>query len=198
MLTLAKRTAKIGNAINTRAEMHGEDSVTALDIPLTDIMLDARELNAIMREPHAHNVLFDQSGVAMGGRIVQPVFQHIKPLQLAEKIEGASIVITHGIDNQELRLVNINLAKVRLEPCVGGLTAMSCTVQCTPDLDAGIASLLERLNSTVEVEIDCGEFGKQQDLPLNKAREGEEPERGAEKPKGRGKGKRAGLSVDVH
>lgn len=180
MLNLAKRPAKIGVAINSRRELHGETPVTALDIPLTDIMLDASELNAILREPHAHNVLFNESGVATGGRIREPVFKHISALSLADKIEGATVTIVHGVEAVELRLSPVKLSKVKLQPQVGGLTAMTCTVQCTPDLNAGIAALLERLDSVVDVEIDCGDFGKQQSLPLGAQ---------ADKPKGRGRGK---------
>lgn len=181
MLTLSKRPAKIGVAINSRRELHGETPVTALDIPLGDIMLDAAELNAILREPHAHNVLFNESGVAMGGRISEPVFKHISALALADKIEGATVTIVHGVEAIELRLAPVRLAKIKLQPQVGGLTAMTCTVQCTPDLNAGIAALLERLDTVVDVEIDCGEFGKQQALPLGAQPQPEKPKRGRRK-----------------
>lgn len=194
MLTLGRRPAKIGTAIQSRRELHGETPVTALDIPLTDIMLDANELNAILREPHAHNVLFDESGVGMGGRIQQPVFKYINALSLSDKIEGANVTIVHGVEAIELRLSAVKLAKIKLEPRVGGLTAMTCTVQCTPDLDDGIAGLLGKLDSVIDVEIDCGDFGKQQDLPLADVRQED-----AAKPKRRGRaGKDTQLPADVH
>lgn len=169
MLSLTKRTAKVGNAIQSRSEMHGEDSVTAIDIPLADIMLAATELNAIMREPYAHNALFNHRAAA--GGLVEPLLKHVKPLALDEKIEGASITITHGVEAEVVRLAPVKLAKIKLDPKLGGLTAMSCTVQCTPDLGEDIAHLLERLNSTVDVEIDGGEFGAQAELPLSAASE---------------------------
>lgn len=180
MLTITKRTAKIGNAIQSRSEMHGEDSVTAIDIPLSMIMLTAVELNAIMREPYAHNALFNHR--VAGGGLVEPMLKHIKPIALDEKIEGAKITITHGVDAEVIRLAPVKLAKIRLEPQLGGLTSMACTAQCTPDLDVNIAHLLERLNATVEIEIDGGEFGAQGELSLTGQQEGEsdEPDAGGE------------------
>jgi hypothetical protein len=168
-MLLSQRSAKIGNAINTRAEMHGEESLTAVDIPLTDIMLDANELNALLREPYAHRALFDQRR----GVLCEPLFKHLKPLALADKIEGACISITHGVAAEVLTLAAVKLAKIKLEPRVGGLTAMSCTVQALPELNADMAHLLERLNAQVEVAIDGGEWGAQAELPLNQAGEDE-------------------------
>lgn len=177
-MNLGKRPAMIGNAIQSRAEMHGDEPVTAIDIPLTDIMLDPEELAWILREPLAHRALFNK----VRGGIQEPLLKHIKPVVLADKIEKATITITHGVSAEELCLTPVNLAKIKLEPRAGGLTAMSCTVQAVPDLDdSAIAHLLERLNSAVEVEIDGGGFGKQKELELH---EREEDEDGEEKGEG--------------
>lgn len=101
MLTLSTRPAKIGNQIQSRGENHGEDSVTAIDIPLTNVMLDEREFNALMGEPNAFNAFFDRSrGLA------EPAFTRLKPLALSEKIEGARVTIKHGLQAEELHLTN--------------------------------------------------------------------------------------------
>lgn len=170
MLNITERTARIGNQIQSRGENHGEDTVTAIDIPLTDVMLDEREFNALMGLPNAFNAFFDRSG-----GLLQPAFTRLKPLALSEKIEGARVVIKHGVAAEELRLGNAKIAKIKLEPVTGGFVSMSCTVQCVPTLDVNIAHLLDRLNSTVELSIDGGQFGAQQELALG-ASEIEEPE----------------------
>jgi hypothetical protein len=159
---LSKRQAKIGNQIPSRGEMHGDETVTALDIPLTDLMLDETELGEIMCQPRASAALFND-----GNGTREPFFQNIKPIALVDKIEGATVTITHGVENESIKLINVRLAKVKLEPCVGGLTAMSCTVQCTPDLNESVAKLLGRLNSTVDVEVEC-DYGKQAELPMER------------------------------
>lgn len=162
MLTLSNRTCRIGVSVNTRTEVHGEDSVTALDIPLTAIMLDANELNMLLQEPHAYQVLFNTRD---GGKFVEPVFRVLKALRLADKIEGASVVLALG-SGAALKLTGCKIAKVELAPQVGGLTEMSLQVQCTPKLDSSIARLLEKLNCDVEVEIHADGYGDQKPLPL--------------------------------
>lgn len=162
MLSISKRPARLGSSINTRAERHGDDNVTALDIPLSEIMLTAEELNALMQEPHAHNVLFDH---AKGGSLIEPVFEQVPFLPLAGKIEDATVTL--GFNDEELQLVPCNLKRLRLVPRVGGLTSLSCLVQCVPKLDSLVARLLERLNSDVSVSIACEGFGAQQQLPLD-------------------------------
>jgi hypothetical protein len=163
---LNKRPAKVGNQISSRGEMHGDESVTALDIPLTDVMLDETELGEIMREPRAAAALFDDSN-----GMSRPFFAHIKPIALAEKIEGAAITITHGLKAESIHLANVKLAKIKLGPCAGGMTAMECTVQCTPDLTEKVAHLLGCINAVVDIEIDGGEFGLQAELPIEPKRD---------------------------
>jgi hypothetical protein len=177
--TLDKRLCKL-DGINVRSEMHGDDPVTAIDIHFSDVMLTSEELNHIIREPHASNVLFDDSGVGMGGRVKQPVFLHIKPLQLADKIEGCTVRITHGVEAKLMEFAGVRLSKVTLEPRVGGMTSMGVQVQSTPDLDERMSDLLALLNHNVELELDLGEFGKQQQLAL----EPEKPKRSRRKDKG--------------
>lgn len=175
--TLEKRICKF-TALNVRSEIHGDEPVTAIDLGFSEYLVVKAELNHLMREPHAHDVLFDESGVGMGGRVMQPVFQHLKPLQLKEKIEGCSITITYGVGAEALEFTAVTLNKVTFEPRVGGMTATGLQAQLTPDLDGRVLDILGGLlNKQVELEIDLGEFGKQQALPL----EAEKPKRGRRK-----------------
>ena len=161
MLSLINRTCRIGNSINTRSETHGEEFVTALDIPIGEIMLEPEELNAILQEPHAHGLLY----ATKPGAPAQPVLQGLKALRLEEKIEGAEVVLRLAGDTK-LRLIGCKLARIDLKLEVGGLTAMRVQVQCVPKLDSSIARLIEKLNCEVEVEIRAEGFGDQQKLPL--------------------------------
>lgn len=170
MLNLDKRAAQIGNAIPCRSEMHGEDSVTALDIPLSGVMIGEHELNALMQDPYAYAVLFNARN---GDKLPEPSLKNIKPLSLTEKVEGANVTIIHGVTSETIKLTNVKIAKIKLEPKVGGLTELCFSVQCTPDLNDQVAKLLGRLNSTVEISIDGGQFGAQQELPLNTVGAGE-------------------------
>lgn len=185
MFNIQDRPAKVGANINSRGEHHGEEIVTALDVPLEDIMLDEQELNALLREPLAYRALFN---LERGGRVVEPLFPKIKPIALREKLEEATVIINFGLD-EWVKLVPAKLAKIKIEPRAGGLTAMSCTIQSTPELAEPIARLLGKLNNEVVISIDGGQWGAQQDLPLNQAGEDEEPEAPRDEAPKRGRGR---------
>lgn len=187
MTALSTRPAKIGNVIKVEkasaSKQHQGEMLSALVIPLTDIMLDERELNALLANPTAHDALFSQSG-----SMIEPNFTKLKPLALDEKFSSAVVSITHGVSAEKIRLAPVRLSKIKLAPQVGGLTAMTCSVTCTPDLDAGTAHLLARLDSSIDVEIDFGATkDDQEELPLNNFGEGEE----SSTPKRRGRPPRA-------
>lgn len=162
MLSLSNRPCRIGSSINTRTEKHGDEDVTALDIPLNEIMIEDVELNILLQEPHASNVLFN----APPGKLAEPVFKSIKSLRLKDKIEGASVIITLN-GSTEVKLSDCKISKVTLDPQIGGLTCVSLQVQCTPKLDSLIARLLEKLNCEATVEILAEGFGEQKALPLD-------------------------------
>lgn len=64
MLTITPRPCQLGTSINTRTEMHGDESVPACDIPLVGITLDAEELGALLGDPTAHRALYRTERVA--------------------------------------------------------------------------------------------------------------------------------------
>ena len=148
MLRLSRRTCKIGTGINTRRELHGEDPVAALDIPLGDVMLTAEELNALLREPHAHQMFFNSRDA-----LVEPAFPTLKAFRFAEKIEPVSVELELS-SQTTVKLTKCTLARIELEPRPGGLTAMSVQVQCVPKLDSSIARLLEKLDCEVGIVIE--------------------------------------------
>lgn len=159
MLELAKRLCKIGTSINVRSEMHGEDGVTALDIPLSEIMLSAEEFNVLMCHKGAHNLLFDHTPNSF-----EPTLRMIGDLSLKGKIESVTVFLhtKHG----RKKLVNCKLSKIKLDLRVGGLTAMACQVQCTPDFDEETNRIFESLNGEIEVELAAENYDAQTQLAL--------------------------------
>lgn len=159
MLKIARRTAKIGPSINTRTERHGEDDVTALDIPLREITLAPAGLEELL--PGAGARLFDDKH--------EPVFSRLKPFALREKIESARVTLWMGLEPDELKFPDVRLSKIAITPQSGGGAMLQLTVQVTPNLDESIAQLLEQLNRQVEVEIECENYGSQGELVLEQA-----------------------------
>lgn len=161
MLKLDRRKAKIGSSINTRTQIHGEDNVTALDIPLKGVALSPEELGFVMLNPRAHKLLYTKKK----GRPDQPIWGGILgALPFANKVKG--VTVTLYIGRKPLKLIDVSLTKLRLEPQEGGTTHWSFTVQCTPDLDESIEALLGRLNTDVDLMLECQGYGEQEELPL--------------------------------
>jgi hypothetical protein len=158
----------IGSSINTRSEIHGDENVPALDIPLSAIMLSATELNALLQEPYAHEALFNERTNPRA--LVEPLFKQLHPLKLKDKFEESSVTLIVGLNRKAVTLNDVKLAKLTLQPLVGGLTALKLTVQCTPTLDDSITTLLAFMNHDADVEITIGErvapAQKQSELPL--------------------------------
>lgn len=161
MLKLDRREAKIGSSINTRTQIHGEENVTALDIPIKGVALSPEELGFVMLNPRAHKLLYTKKK----GRPDQPIWGKLfGALPFRNKVKGATVTLYIG--RKPLKLIDVNLTKGRLETLEGGTTHWHFTVQCTPDLDESIEALLGRLNTKVDIAIDCQGYGEQDELPL--------------------------------
>lgn len=192
-MEFSRRPAKLGTSINGRREKHGEDNVSAADIPVVGFMLVADELNELLEEPHAHKLLFNTRS---GGKADQPVFRKLKTFAHTDKYEGCAVTFTLGINREPIELKDVKVSKIRLEPMAGGLTAMSFSIACTEGAEKCVGKLLGRLDSEVDVELTLGEVveekaaAKQQDLPINNFGDGEAPEastdEGGGKKRGRG------------
>jgi hypothetical protein len=174
MFSISLRQAKIGNQIQARGEMHGEDSVTAYSIPIVGVMIDDHELAALLQEPLARQALF----VDRAGEMTQPLFPQLKPLQLKHKFEGGLVRIVHSIDNEEIKFTSCKIKSIKLEPQPGGLTEISFMVNTVLTLDARAARLQGQINHEVQIECsaELSADDAQQDLPLNSFGEGEDDE----------------------
>jgi hypothetical protein len=161
IMNLTKRPAQIGPSINTRTEKHGEEDVPGVDIPVSGLLLDKPELNALLQDPDAHDALYTDTR----GKQLEPRFQTITPIGLLEKFVGAKVTIT-SFDGQteSLILKPAKIGKIRLEPQVGGLTQMSCTVQGNPPDHADMLALLNAkcrvsiLNASLDIKADDPEL----------------------------------------
>lgn len=167
MLTLTEREATLGSSINTRCERHGDEDVTALDIPLSGMALDEKELNILLQDPHAFGALYVAAGAR--GSMSEPKLKVLGPLKLKDKIEGAEVSLWIGMAKEPVVIRDCKLAKVTLELQTGGTTLLSLQVQCTPTIDKHITKLLEQLGHAITVEIRVDGYGEQRDLLQDEA-----------------------------
>lgn len=181
-LTLRKRLCKIGTNINVRTETHGDQPVPACDIPLKGVMLSKAELNTLLGDEHAHDALYlDVDGTP------EPLFaKHFKPFALLDRFEGASVKLALADNDDELELEDVKLANLRLEPQVGGLTALSLQIQATPTSEA-MADVIAFVDTQVHAAIAFGKRSekdkRQKELPMGEHGDPDaenEPEEAAE------------------
>ena len=169
-ITITNRPAKIGKHVNTRTEFHGEETHPAVDIPIEGLMLDSNELNAILEDQKAHGTLFR---TAPGG-LIEPRFKSLKVFQVAHAFEKVQASLSMSFTDERLELSG-ELASVKLEPNVGGLTELSGALRWSGkgvvDLDK-LPALMRRLAQPIEIELHIGPAKKKPDanqgnLPLN-------------------------------
>jgi hypothetical protein len=170
MLTLDLRPCDLG----FKASADGKEATDSaaqmktLSLELENIELSARELNALLCEPHAWEVLFNSGLVPP-----EPYLKSIKAIELKEASEHAYVTLRVGLEQTEFAFADCKLSKLKLEPRVGGKTALSCKVTAVPVLDSSLAYLFEHLGTSIEVELRAHAPGAQQDLPLNNFGDGE-------------------------
>jgi hypothetical protein len=177
VISITPRPCKIGSSINTRTEKHGDEDVPACDVPVAGITLDKGELNALLGEQYAHQLLFS---IREGH--TSPVFGMLEPFRLKGKIEDVQVSIKLGLLDgaDEIELTSAKLKGLTLEPQAGGLTLLGCKVQVSGDHVPSIAgTLLNFLNRVVTIELHGGDATtskaeKQQDLPINTFGDGEQ------------------------
>lgn len=154
ILELTKRHAKVAH-LNVREEKHGDDSVTAVDIKLSEIVLEKDDLNALLAEKHAHAALFNQ---AKAGALIEPVFKRFAPFAFTEKFVDCAATLYLGLGAQAFELEDVKLASIKLECVSGGQTMLSLTLQHELDDSEILASLADQLGRECSVEITFGKL----------------------------------------
>lgn len=178
MLTLQKRLCDLGGDQSSKVREKNGEKFRLLTFAIEKFPLDERELNAFLRDPTAWRWMYtDRNGE------VVPVQTCFKSHELREPIPLAYVAIWYGLGGH-VQFTECKLSKIKLACQDGGETLLSCKVTSPPILDETLAELFERFGDKVEVEIRGEPPGAQQDLPLNKAGEGEQP---ATRKRGRGR-----------
>lgn len=147
-LNLTKRSVQLGR-VNNRLEKHGDEDVQAWDLPLSGVMLDERELAALLGRS-AHDALYT---LGANGSPAEPAFPDLEPLKLTTKIENARVEFTLGINEIVVTFGEAKIANIVLTPTTGGMTELTCQVQTVvQDLDPALKDALLRFQRH---EVSC-------------------------------------------
>lgn len=181
MLKLRSKPCHIGTGINTRTQRRGDEREPYMDIPLT-INITAKELNAIMNEPHTSDAWFETKD----GKPDEPLLKNLAPYRFQGKFENSLATITVGVNNEKIDCGNCTLNKLVFEPLSDGRTALKLKVQCA--ITSPRTPLFLWLDHDADVVLQFGEMvgdEAQGDLDLKVDDEGEgAPSRSAPKADG--------------
>ncbi|MBS0364923.1 MAG: hypothetical protein JSR67_03755 [Proteobacteria bacterium] len=204
MLSLDNAHCRIGK-ISNNLEKHGDEDVPEFNIPITGVMLNAEQLNALIGDPHCDRAWFN----TRKDKTLEPMsWWERGEFRLTDKLDADVCTISFSGDRsiefeaeegdgEEGARPACRISRMELKPVVGGMTELSFQLQVVPGI--GKNNLLLQEHQNREVRITIGESriaakrGKQQELgldaPVNKFGEGEQPDAGADKPR---RGKRNG------
>jgi hypothetical protein len=175
MLVLTESPCRIGK-IGNDLEHHGDDQVTAFNVPVTT-ELTAADLNSLLEDRYFSRRLFDEGNGR--GRPTSPGdgFQRIKPLELRDSFEDVRVELTMR-GKTVLTFEACKVSKITLEPCLGGTTECNFSIHLRPKTDKEILQLLHHQHREVEVTLSGGKViasKRQQELPLE-AKDGDKAE----------------------
>lgn len=169
MLTLGSRPAKLGVNMATPTQKHGEERVPMKVLRLKNILLEREEIESFFADNHAWDRLYDASQ-----KPARPFWDgKLGPLPAPGKWRESSARIVFGLKPLTVLFEGCTLSRVTLEPQVGGLTAMSLTLQCLKSNIAGdLMALDDYLDTQVHATLAFGEPGDEE----NENDEVEQPE----------------------
>lgn len=173
-LELSSRPCMVDN-VNPRTEKHGDDDVPAVDVKLSNIMLSKAELIRLTGDPQAWNLLFQQE---KGTAPVEPTLQCFDGERyLLAKFEECASTIRFGMQKTEHEFDNHKIKGISCKAVVGGLTAVTLTIQQSLDDTRITGHLHEYQGKEAHVAITFGKISenekRQKNLALNDEDDGD-------------------------
>ena len=186
-LELTARPCMIEN-VNLRRERHGDEDVPAVDVKLSNIILNKAELLRLTGDPDAFNLMFQQ---AKAGAVVEPTMQWCDGWRyLDAKYIECSSTLRFGMQKTEYELDDHKIKGAAVKALTGGSAELMLTLQVALEDDTRICAQLaeyqgkeghvaitfgkvdagERRQGKLALNDDDGD-GK----PVNKFGDGEQP-----------------------
>lgn len=186
MLNIPETYAQMGKIANN-LEKHGEQDVTAFDIPIAGIVLTGEQFNALSEDPYADRWLFN-----MQGEMREPNLARFEPLTLLDSFEDATVMLK--CSDAEFTFAAARVKDVTFEGKRGGDILLSFSVRVRPQNDREITVLLAHQNHEIRIDVADAKIAlkggrNQQELPLSRAGEGEQSDAAADAKPKRGRGR---------
>jgi hypothetical protein len=185
MMRLDYRPAKLNQDHTGKGKEIAGVVTKMLTFNLLEIPLDEGELCVITGDAYASRLLFDKKR----GGLAEPTMPWMKTIYPDLVLKGAFVKVRLSGD-RVYEFKDCKVEAVSWDRQTGGTTAMGCKITTAAPLDSTYGAFIEALGDSCDVAIDSELPTDQQDLPLSRHGEGEQPELGAKKSRGR---KRKGL-----
>jgi hypothetical protein len=201
MLKLEKVICRLGK-ISNNLEKHGDEDVTEFNIPISGVLLTAKQLNDFMDDPHCDRAWFNTKGSL---KEPMPWWQRGE-FSVSESLEAEACTIIVSGDQEiefeaEGKLPGCKISRITLAPQVGGMTEVCFQLQVRPGIGRENLLLQEHQNREVRLTIAKSRValkrGKQQNLALDDDPEGGGEEGNGGKPPAK-PAKRRGARPEAH
>jgi hypothetical protein len=155
--------------VNLRTEKHGDEEKPAVDIKLSNIMLSKAELIRLTGDAQAWNLMFETE---KPGGVFEPTLQCFESTRyLKAKYEDCVSTIRFGMQKTEHELEEHKVKGIAFDPVVGGMVALTLTIQQALDDTKIVAQLAEYQGQEAHIATTFGQVSenekRQKNLPLN-------------------------------
>jgi hypothetical protein len=158
LLVISDRAALLGTQVSFKVENHGDEKVIGMDVKLSGIKVSDDEINVLMIEPRACNVLYNE---CEGGKFIEPVFQGLEPFKRKDRVKD--VEITFGMGSTTLKYIGCTMKDVRLECETGGDAVLSFGLRCLPPMKSEVLRLVERAGCEIRIAVHAPRFGEKPD-----------------------------------
>lgn len=164
MLSITTTFAMMGK-ISNNLEKHGEEDVTAFEVPVDAIALSAEAFNALIEDPYADRWLFNDKA-----EMREPNAAKFKPLEMLDTFEEAVIVMTLG--EKAFTFHDCRIKSVTIDAKRGGDIMLGFSVRIRPENPEQIVTLIDYQNHEIKIDVQDAKVvlkggRKQQELALS-------------------------------
>lgn len=156
MLDFEQQPCQLGVFLNTPTQKHGTERLPAKVLRIKNRMLRKAELNALIGDPHAWDMLYAEEP----GKPAQPFWiGKLAAFALAtKKFVHCAIKLKFGLKPFAVEFVEAMVKSVQLECHVGGLTAMSFTIVCLKsNIQGDLVKLDDHLDLSADIAVTLGD-----------------------------------------
>lgn len=164
MLNIQTIFALMGKLSNN-LERHGEDEVTAFEVPVQGITLSAEAFNSLMEDPYADRWLFSDKA-----DMREPNAVKFKPFEMIDTFEEAVVTMTLG--EKAFTFHDCRIKGVTIEAKRGGDIFLGFSVRIRPENPEQIIQLIDYQNHEIKIDVQDAKVvlkggRKQQELALS-------------------------------